>query len=62
MVTDKQDTRRATMQAAHRHFRRMAIRHSDWRFASSLRIEQNRARSISAQMQRIKTLIEQFPK
>jgi hypothetical protein len=62
MVTKPHDTRRATMQAAHRHFKRMASRHSDWSFASSLRIEQGKARSVSAQMQRIKLLIERFTK
>jgi hypothetical protein len=61
MVTPH-DTRRAVMLAAHRHFKRMASRHDDWPFASSLRIEQNRARSIAAQMARIKILIEQFTK
>jgi hypothetical protein len=58
MVMTPHDTRRAVMLAAHRHFRRMASRHSDWPFASSLRIEQGKAHSVSAQMARIRAAIE----
>jgi hypothetical protein len=58
MVTPH-DTRRAVMLAAHRHFRRMAGRHSDWPFGSSLKIELNKARSVPTLMQRIRAAIEQ---
>jgi hypothetical protein len=49
------------MQAAHQHYRRMSAGHPDWPFASSLRIELNRARSVQAKMARIKAAIESFP-
>ena len=51
------DTRRDTLRRAHQHFRRMADRHPDWPFGSSLKIEQNRARSVPAQMARIKQAV-----
>lgn len=53
MAKLRKDPRRATMMAAHQHYRRMADRHPDWPFASSLRIELNRARSVGAIMREI---------
>lgn len=53
MAKQLKDPRRATMRAAHQHYKRMAERHPDWPFASSLRIELNRARSVGVIMRDI---------
>lgn len=57
MVKPSHDIQRETMRRAHQHYRRMSARHHDWPFASSLRIEAGKARSVQAKMQQIAAAI-----